>query len=263
MRAIVYLLILAAAAPAVAQDDTAAASETVQVNVGAVALGAALVHEESCADTRGNDVSVMGTALSRASAALVEVSEAYTASGDPSLLFWRGLLALCIDREDVGTADLNRFLVSVQNDSAYAEQVRDAKRRLRRAEVTLDRSRPAGPNPGGMVTGAGLAAGAGAFAGLSSWQAIELRTATDNLELGRLRTSEIDYALVEGPLQADRDNAFLGLASGLAVGSLTSFIIAAATSTDAPTRAAWKAPAPVIAALPTETGVQITLGGVW
>ncbi len=272
MRAIVMLLALVASAPAWGQDEAAApaeegvgpaAPEQEAVDVAGAALAAAQVHEAQCADTRGNDVSVFGAAMGRVSDALVQVSGAYDRSRDPSLLFWRGLLALCVGRDDVGAADLSAFLDAVGSQSAYADQSRDAQRRLRRVQVAADRGASSGPDPGGIVAGAGMAAGAGAFAGLSSWQALELRTTTQNLQEGRYQTAEIDAALLEGPLQADRANAFLGAATGLGVGSLVSFIVTAATNASDRSNAAWHAPAPVFAALPLEGGALVTVGVSW
>ncbi len=259
MRAIGLILLLLSA-PAWAQEGGEPVSEA---NVGTAALAAAQVHEEHCADTRGNDVSVFGTAMAQVSGALVSVSETYDATQDPSLLFWRGLLAICVGREDVGAIDLQTFLEGVDGQSAYADQIRDANRRLRRVFVTQERAPTPPRNPGGAVLGAGLVAGAGAFAGLSGWQADRLRAAEESVLNDGLQGATLDEAWDDGGDSADRANAFLGASIGLATGSLVSFIITAATADKGPDRAAWKAPAPVVAAAPTNTGVQITVGGEW
>ena len=243
--------------------DPAAEPAPPQVDVAAAAMAASQVHEQHCADTSGNDVSVFGAAMSQGSGALVEVSAAYDATKDPSLLFWRGLLALCIGREDVGATDLQAFLDGVEGQSAYSDQIRDARRRLRRVQVSLERGSDSTPAPGGIVAGVGLAAGTGAFAGLSSWQAVELRLATENLVEGRFQQADIDAALEEGPQQAERANAFLGAAVGMGVRSLVAFVVTAATRGRSAGAASWNAPAPVLALAPTPGGAHLTVGVRW
>lgn len=241
----------------------ATGAQAADPNVGEVALQAAETHEAHCADTRGNDIAVLGEALAQVSTRLQEVNTAFESTHDASLLFWRGLLSLCLDRDDLGAADLQAFVETVGDQPAYAQQVQDAERRLRRVQVRSIRRSSGGPAPGGLALGVGLGAGAGAFAGLSGWQALELRTTTDNLTLGRLNRDEIDAAYLEGPRIADRANAFLGTSVGLGIGSIAAAVITGVTARSGGRSLARGAPPPVVVVTPSPGGVQVQFGGTW
>lgn len=258
MRTIAVVLMMLAAAPAAAQE----ASEG-PVDVNAAALVASSVHEEHCADTRGNDTSVFGAALAATSAAFVEIDKAYAATQDPSLLYWRGLLALCINREDAGAADLTSFLEGVGDDKAYTGQIKDAQRRLRRVQLSQRSSgAPAAiPNAGGVAATLGLGIGAGTLGGLTAWSSSELEHLQSQLANGELRTEAIDQALIDGPTYETRANALIGATAGVGAGALIAGVITALTADRDGSTASWSAPS--VAAVPTRGGVQIVVGGAW
>lgn len=228
-----------------------------------VAVKAAEVHEELCADAAGNDISSAGSSIARVSGTWVEVSEVYEETKDQSLLYWRGLLALCIGRDDLGAADLEGFITAAGDDKAVITQVKDAKKRLRR--VSRPDDRPAGPDPGGIVLGAGLAGGAAGFGGLSGWQSSAAVDLATRYESGEAQTAELDQIEAETGPAATRNSAiFLGVAGGLAVGSVVALVVTAARG-NAKSAAYTPAVPPVyaIAAPLPEGGFAVTVGGAW
>ncbi len=229
-----------------------------------VAIQAAEVHEELCADAAGNDISSAGSSIARVSGTWVEVSEAYEESKDQSLLYWRGLLALCIGRDDLGSADLEAFVATSGDDKALVGQVKDAKKRLRRVSA---KSAPAstGPDPGGIALGVGLAGGAAGLGGLSGWQNQVRLDLEARFESGGAQTAELDAIQSEtGPAAARNSGLFLATASGLAVGAVTALIITAARGgPNAVAGAPVSPPIYAIAAPLPDGGFALTVGGAW
>ena len=93
-------------------------------------------HQELCAGIAGGSLSLAASSLPAVSLTWERVGTAWEASGHPSLLYWRGLLAQCLGQTGRALDDLEAFLTASSGDPAYRVQVQDSRRRLRR--ITSD-----------------------------------------------------------------------------------------------------------------------------
>ena len=89
------------------------------------------VNEEHCAATVDDRTTVAAEALARATEVYADVSATYDASPEPYLLYWRGVLALCIGQDQRGLNDLIAFLDTEGIAASATDQYRDARRRVR------------------------------------------------------------------------------------------------------------------------------------
>lgn len=104
------------------------------------ALRATEVRDEHCADMAQDRTSSMTGALVAVAPVLDEVSRVYDETGEPYLLYWRGVLLECSNQESRAVNDLQAFAADPVNRSQLPELVRDAERRLRRQGVTVSPS---------------------------------------------------------------------------------------------------------------------------
>jgi hypothetical protein len=125
--------------------------------VSELAVQASDVHAAYCADVFSSDED-LAEAARQASAAMWEELDAHLKlDPEPFLLYWRGVMAQCLGRDDQARADLEGFLQAVAYlqavDDAHSDAIQtmcgDAERRLRR----LRRGRVRG---GAVRTGAGV-----------------------------------------------------------------------------------------------------------
>ena len=112
------------ATPALAQDAAAP-------DPNAAALRASMVLEAHCADVAAGSATKSAQALSAVSPALTQVSEAHDATGEAFLLYWRGRLNLCLDREDRAKEDLEAFVAQAGDEPMYTDQLQQSSRLLR------------------------------------------------------------------------------------------------------------------------------------
>ena len=144
------------------------------------ALKAFSVVNEHCADVGVADVTQHATSVSKVAPAWASVSEAYEAEGEAFLLYWRGVLAQCLDYQDKARADLEAFVARFSEKPEEADQVRDARVRLRRLGV---KSRASVVRPGpGAIPGVLFASGAGVLTALTVVRGVQVREIEDSLE---------------------------------------------------------------------------------
>lgn len=65
-------------------------------------------------------------------AALAEVSAAYSETAAPYLLYWRGTLYQCLNNTELAKADFEAFIASGDGGGMFADLIRQAQARLRR-----------------------------------------------------------------------------------------------------------------------------------
>lgn len=107
-----------------------------------LAVWAAEVHEAHCAAMQGTDVQAAVEGYQVVAGVWGELDAALKGSEvpQPYLLYWRGLLAQCLDKEEEAATDLEGFLqaaaflgaVDVERKGLLDAMVRDSKRRLKR-----------------------------------------------------------------------------------------------------------------------------------
>ena len=247
-------------APALAQgpvsDPAPLAGAPRSARASAAALSASEVLDAHCADVAAGRATESAQAAAAVSAVLSEASAAHDATGEAYLLFWRGRLNLCLDREDRAREDLEAFAAQTDDDPAYAPQLAQARAHLRRL-ARAERPRPTILTPGVAVVGGVLLAGSGALAGLGAWQwTVAEDGARQYLEGQRL------YA--ESQSIAESANA-AQTASGVLVGSALASGVGGALSIVLSTLAPRSKAAPVsLAASPTaDGGFVLVAGGAW
>jgi len=134
-------LALAAMLPAVALADEAPAPETAgpaapAEDPAALAVRAHAVHEQWCADIAGSDErSIESEGIAEVAPVWRDVSHAWEATEIPFLLYWTGVLELCLDRRERAAEDLAAFVELAADDPTLEPQVAEARRRLRRLDT--------------------------------------------------------------------------------------------------------------------------------
>lgn len=247
MRFLPSLLLLLLAAPAHAAPDAASA-----------ASAAAEVADEHCSDTAADAQTKAARAVAAVAPVLAEVSEAHDATGEAWLLYWRGLLQACIDREERAILDFRAFLAEPDPDGIYAAQRQDAERRLRRLEIgasSMLRDQAGGPQPGGLITGGALLGGGAVLGGLSGLEGSVAAQQESIYRAGLRPWSETQEAQIASEAAAGRANGLLVGAIGLGVGGAVAFAITAATAKGRPGVSA--------VVVPTDGGVALSIGGRW
>ncbi len=250
-RGVLGLLLLLSAGIARAETPTAVE----------VAERAATAHEAHCSDVAAGKATAAAEALARVGPVLAEVSRSYDASGEPFLLYWRGMLNQCLDQEDRAASDLAAFVKAAAAWPVYAEQVTEAKRRLRGLlPATGTTKNAAGPAPGGIVAGASLLGAGAVFGGLSGWQGSKSAVAQADWDAGLQPYDDLATIQQDGQDAADASNGLLAGAIGFGLGGLAAFVITASTSGSNSPRAA--------SALPTawplpDGGAALGLVGRW
>ena len=258
-----------------AEDASAPAQPAVAPSSGeSLALEAAQVQEQHCARAYGKDMTRALQSIATVGAVWARVSEQYEKSGESYLLYWRGVLAQCMDQEEKGLIDLKAFVSRSGSSSLWAALVKDADRRIRQLERKTGAgvARPPGPVAGSPRFGAGLALGISLAAGSAvSATVAGVRWNEARLQAQAIYDGEVDAAISEGGV-ADLSNSdpfkngttysqetiALGIAAAaMGTGSLVSFIVAASATKNAST-----AHAPPLL-LPTSTGAVVTWEARW
>jgi MYXO-CTERM domain-containing protein len=113
------------------------------------ALAAFSVHQQWCADAAGDSTTTAANALAAVGPVYADVSAAFDEVGDPLLLYWRGVLGTCMGQGERSVEDLRAFEGHEEAAGTYPGLVRDAKRRIARAERRLALSQGGrwDPNP--------------------------------------------------------------------------------------------------------------------
>ncbi|HCP47957.1 MAG TPA: hypothetical protein DIU15_18095 [Deltaproteobacteria bacterium] len=246
-------------APGTTEDSTEESqdepSDTSNMDAAA-ALKAAEVLDEHCADVAAGKATESAQALSTVGPVLAEVSAAHDASGAPYLLYWRGRLNLCLDREARAEEDLSLFLEAVGEDPAYRTQTQQAMSLLRR---TARANKPAGlriQRPEAAVAGVVALSLGGVFGGLSAWQWSVASTKQQQYLEGGVPWSQTDQLGHESSDAQDRHRALLGLSLGSSVAGIVSLALSTLTP-----KGAARSTAGTVAPLPG--GVVVGLETRW
>jgi hypothetical protein len=229
-----------------------------------LALEAAQVQNEHCADAASNRDTRGLRSISTVSDTWVRVSERYDQSGESYLLYWRGVLAQCMDQEDRAEEDLSNFIARSEGNSLWAALIKDAKRRTRqlsRKTGNTRANRPATPAPNkaalGVVLGACLAgASAGSGIAAASWwsrsqeKADLIRALPQDQRQDLLALEEY-----EDGNQSWRTSSVLTVAAiGLGASAMVSFLVTAGNGASATA----SVPPPVL--IPTSSGAVLSWG---
>ncbi len=112
----------------------------------ALAVKAAEAQSEHCAAIQGNDPEAAAVGLEVVTGVWGELDGALRESDvpHPHLLYWRGMIAQCLDKNDQAISDLEGFVLAAEFLTAVDEErqgqmramVQDAKQRLRRLNRT-------------------------------------------------------------------------------------------------------------------------------
>jgi hypothetical protein len=153
------------------------------------------------------------------------------------------MLNQCLDQEDRAAADLSAFVEAAGAWPVYAEQVSEAKRRLRGlAPASVQTKQTGEPEPGGLVLGASLLGAGAVFGGLSGWQGGIATQAQADWDAGGRPWAELEEVRLTGLDAAGARSGLLVGAIGLGLGGAVALVITATTSKPGPSRAAWGFP---------------------
>ena len=229
-----------------------------------LAIEAAQVQSEHCANAASRLDTSGARSISIVSDTWVRVSERYDQSGESYLLYWRGVLAQCMDKEDFALQDLENFISRSEGNALWATLIKDAKRRIRQLSRKTDNTRPnrpAAPAPNdailGIVLGASLAAAsAGSGIAAASWwsrsqeKADLIRALPQDQRQDLLATEEYE----DGNQSWRISSALTVAAIGLGAGAMVSFLVTAGKGASATA----SVPPPVL--IPTRSGAVLSWG---
>jgi hypothetical protein len=249
MRALLLLLTL------VLLPASVRAQPEEKPDAAAVAAEAASVSDDFCSEAAAGAATSSARAVARVSQVLAEVSEAHDATGENWLLYWRGILNACTEREERAAADFEQFLAVPDPDGLYAAQRQDAERRLRRLQVgSAGVVRAAGPSSApGIAVGAGLLGGGAVLGGLSGWQGSVATQREADYQEGLKPWAETEQAQLDSETAGDAANGLLVGAIGLGAGGAVALVVSLATGGT-----------PVAAVVvPIPDGLALSIGGRW
>jgi hypothetical protein len=97
------------------------------------ATKASQVNQEECANVHTLKQSVSAVGVQKVAEVWAEVGKVYELQGKaPYLLFWRGVLAQCLGRDELATLDLESFVASQKGQTMFVDLVRQARIRMKR-----------------------------------------------------------------------------------------------------------------------------------
>jgi hypothetical protein len=230
----------------------AAAAERSQ-DAEAVAAEAEQAVQSYCSDAAGDDTTLAAQSVARVSEVWARVSETLEQSRKVYLLYWRGVLAQCLDQEVRALDDLRGFLAARSDSTVWASLIADAERRVGRIERRIGGVRGPSPSTGPVVGSLALGGAAGAFAALSGWQWSEAEAQAQRLYAGDHIGPNAAAFYVEGDQLADRSRAFLVASVGTGAASVVIAVASAAQARSAVAAAPWL--------VPTDGGLALGIGG--
>lgn len=242
--ATLFVVLGASAQPALAAKPAEAAAKR-----------ASDAHEAWCSDASAGRATRHAQALVELAPILAEVSRVFEESGEPYLLFWRGMLNRCLSQEEQAEDDLRAFVSFAGASELYANQVQRAVALLRRsaAPSTSSGSRPS-PTVGGVILGSGLAAGSAALGGLAGWQGGLASEGQARFYEGQRPWADLSATADEADEHVRFSGGLVAGAVGVGVASAVTFVVVAA-----------RGAAPPVAVVPlldgTTTGLALT--GKW
>jgi len=220
------------AAPAASEEPTEAGQKT-EMTPEEAALAASTARDLYCTDVAGVDVALQSSALGTVNEVWTQVIEVYKRSRASFLLYWRGVLAQCLDQEFRAVQDLQGFLAAHQEDTSLGPMVLDAQRRIRvlKLQTSADAVRAADRDQrrkAALGVGIGLASATAAFTSLALWQRSAMDASAAAMTEGLQQQEEQNKHYRDGVAQARNATVLFSVAAGLAVGSVISFIGSAA-----------------------------------
>jgi hypothetical protein len=209
-----------------------------------------------CAEAGGADMTRAAESVAVVSDVWARVSAQVESSRKVYLLYWRGVLAQCLDQEERALQDLQSFVGARKGSDLWAGLISDADRRITQLERQV--TGPGRVAPGWFV-GGGLAAGSAALAvgAAIAWQQSQ-ETATEELYPDVLSNAAFDASLARAQEQSNVSAVMTGAAVGCGVASIVAFVLTATRSKVTGT-AFLQAPLVV----PTPTGATLTWEGSW
>lgn len=238
-NSLVLLLALAtcpASAYAQAPDSETSVEEAAEPALKSpaeVALAASTARDLYCSDVAGLDAAVQSRALGTVNEVWTEVIEVHTRTKESFLLYWRGVLAQCLDQEFRAAQDLNAFLAAHSGDASLSPMVMDAQRRMRllhnqTSAAAQTAAARAIRKKAAFGLGIGLGSATVAFTGLAVWQRTQMEATAAVMRSGLQEHDVQNEYYRKGKAEAANTTVFLALATGMAVSSLTSFLWSAA-----------------------------------
>jgi hypothetical protein len=218
------------------------------------------VFDSYCSQTAMDDMTLAAGAVAEVSATWKKVSATLDSTKKVYLLYWRGVLAQCLDQEERALTDLNAFVAATEGSTLWAGLIKDAKTRVRRLEAA-EVAGPANPGLAGGIVGGILAAGSGATAGLAGWQWSEALAAGEHVLSEPHKDDDLINLFIAGDTAQQLTWALAAGAGALGAAALASFIVSGAEKTKY--SAARPTVQPVFAAVPTPDGVLLVVGGRW
>ncbi len=225
-------------------DDTAASSVTKAPDQAAspeeLALEAARIRSEHCAQAASDRKTGGVRSITEVGPIWLRLSEQFDKSGETYLLYWRGVLAQCMDQEERAGVDFENFVTLEEDSNLWADLVRDAKRRIR----LLQRSSGGGlvgVSAGlrnrnktiGLVVGGSLAASSLFFgvSGAIAWSdAVDVGQELEGTEYGAQEGENPESfreQLEDGNLSQTESRILSAAAIGSGIGSIISLVLAA------------------------------------
>jgi len=141
---------LSVAPSALAQEQESSADPESE----ALAQEAHAVLLTHCAEAGGADMTRAAESVAVVSDVWARVSAQVESSRKVYLLYWRGVLAQCLDQEERALQDLQSFVGARKGSDLWAGLISDAERRITRLERQVTGPRPVEP---GWLVGGGLA----------------------------------------------------------------------------------------------------------
>ena len=99
------------------------------------ALAAWQVHQDHCAAAVGADVEMTAGSMELVLPVWQDVDRVYRETGEAYLLYWRAVLALCVQQGDLAGQDLQEFLCAEGANPMFTDLADDAETRLRRMKL--------------------------------------------------------------------------------------------------------------------------------
>jgi hypothetical protein len=243
---------LLVAPPALAQEQESSAdpeSEALAQEAHAVLLA-------HCAEAVGEDITRAAESVAVVSDVWARVSAQVESSRKVYLLYWRGVLAQCLDQEDKAMTDLQTFVKARKGSELWAGLIADAEKRIGR--LKRQAGGPVQIKPGWLV-GGGLAAGSAVFVigAAAAWQQSQ-QTATGEIYPNGLPGTAFEASLAKAENQSNANAAMTALAVACGAGSIVSFVL---TATRSKTGSTSQLQPPIV--IPTSTGAALSWEARW
>ena len=224
----------------------------------AIALEAARIVEEHCAEVAGGTATAAAVSVTTVSEVWRRVSEELEQSRKVYLLYWRGVLGQCLDQEERALTDLTEFVEARRGSDLWSSLVADARRRVTYLQRKLGRRRGLSPaqRRAAAGVGVGFAVGSAALAGSggAEWEAA--RSVAGQIYAEPHDSDDLAALISEGDAHATASRVTTGLSIGLGAAAVGSLVLAATRQGGA----TWTS---VVLPVPLEGGGMLVWGQRW